>query len=127
MAKKKTARYAVVETGGRQERVSEGDVLRVDRRETARGQTVEAGRVLLVAGAGEVRIGRPEVPGARVLAEVLGETKGKKLRVFKMKRRKGSQRMLGHRQQYTRLRITGIEMKKETESTPKKPRKKKST
>jgi len=104
--------YAVIEIGGGQRKVSPGDTIRVNRLasiEAEKGTEVALSRVLMVSDGGTVRIGSPLVEGAVVKATVLGEIKGKKVLVFKKKRRKQYRRTRGHRQQYTTLRIEGIE------------------
>ncbi len=100
--------YAVVKTGGKQYKVSEGDLLKVEKLEGAVGDTVELGEVLMVGGE-EVRIGTPLLPGAKVKARILEQDKDKKILVFRSKRRKNYRKKYGHRQPITRLKITGIE------------------
>lgn len=101
--------YAIVEDSGAQLRVEKGQELQIDCRDAATGTTVTFDRVLLVADEKGVRIGRPVVEGAKVTAEVLGESKGPKLEVFKLRRRKNSRRHTGHRQGYLTVRVTAIE------------------
>ncbi len=100
--------YAVIETGGKQYRVSEGDSLRVESLDAEQGDSIELDRVLLVADGKDVKIGKPTVDGARVTATVESHGRGKKIDVVKFKRRKGYLRRQGHRQNYTELKITGI-------------------
>jgi len=100
--------YAVVKTGGKQYKVSEGDILKVEKLEGAVGDAIELGEVLMVGGE-EVRIGTPLLPGAKVKAQIVQQDKDKKILVFKSKRRKGYRKKYGHRQPITRLKITGIE------------------
>jgi len=102
--------YAVIEDSGQQFRVCEGDVLNIDLRELAEdAKEIELDRVLLVSGDGNVSVGTPFVEGAKVVAEVIsGEAKGPKIHVYHWRRRKGSQRKIGHRQKYIRVRITRI-------------------
>jgi len=103
--------YAIIEDSGTQIRVAEGDVLELDLRDAEEGSTLTFDRVLLVGDAEAGRdatLGRPYVDGASVSAEVLGEVKGEKIDVIKFKRRKGYRRKIGHRQRYTRVRVTGI-------------------
>jgi large subunit ribosomal protein L21 len=102
--------YAIIEDSGTQLRVEQGQTLEVDLREAAKGETVTFDRVLLVADEKGVRIGKPLVEGAKVTAEVLGQTKGPKLEVVKLRRRKSSRRHTGHRQGYLRVRVTAIEV-----------------
>ena len=100
--------YAVVRTGGKQYRVSPGDLVEVERFPAERGATVELGEVLLTSAGGAVRIGTPIVAGARVTAKVVEQARGKKILVFKKKRRKNYRRRRGHRQHTTTLRVTEI-------------------
>jgi len=100
--------YAIIRTGGLQYRVSEGETLRVPRLSGEVGQKVTLDEVLAVSNAGKLTVGRPLVEGASVSAELLGHGQGKKVIVFKKKRRKGYQVKKGHRQGYTELRVTGI-------------------
>ena len=105
------ASYAIVETGGKQYRVQVGDVLRVEKLEAEEGAEVVLDRVLMVRDGG-VRLGAPYVQGASVKARVLRHGRGRKIIVFKMKRRKNYRRKRGHRQPFTELRIMGIEAPK---------------
>jgi len=102
--------YAVIEDGGRQFRVCEGDVLNVDLRDAWEDVTeVEFGRVLLLSGEGKVKVGTPMVKGAKVVAEVVeAVAKGPKLYVQHWRPRKASRRKAGHRQKFTKVRITKI-------------------
>ena len=101
--------YAVVATGGKQYRVSVGASFRVEKLSHNIGDVVEIPRVLLLANnEGEVQAGNPLVEGATVKAEILGHGRDKKIRVFKMKRRKKYRRTHGHRQAFTELRVTEI-------------------
>jgi large subunit ribosomal protein L21 len=101
--------YAIIEDSGTQFRVEEGQTLEIDLREAAEGAKVTFDRVLLVADEKGVRIGKPLVEGAKVTAEVLGEMKGPKLEIVKVRRRKSSRRHTGHRQKYLKVRVTAIE------------------
>jgi len=101
--------YAIIEDSGTQFRVEEGQILKIDLREAAEGAKVTFDRVLLVADEKGVRIGKPLVEGAKVTAEVLGEMKGPKLEIVKVRRRKSSRRHTGHRQKYLKVRVTAIE------------------
>jgi len=101
--------FAVFESGGKQHRVQEGDVVRLERLAAEPGTAVEFDRVLMVGNADAgVTVGRPFVDGGRVTAEVLEHGRGDRIRVMKFKRRKDYQRKHGHRQYYTAVRITGI-------------------
>jgi large subunit ribosomal protein L21 len=102
--------YAVIRTGGKQYRVAEGDTIKVEKLDAEVGGTLDLGEVLMVGGANgeEARVGAPLVDGARVTAEVVEQTRGPKIIVFKKKRRKNYQRKKGHRQDLTVLRIREI-------------------
>ena len=99
--------YAVIKTGGKQYRVSEGDRLRVEKIDGQKGDKVELAEVLMLGGE-RVAIGSPMVAGATVSAEIIAQGLGKKIIVFKMRRRKRYRRKNGHRQPFTELRVTGI-------------------
>ncbi len=101
-------RNAVVRIKDVQFRVHENDLIKVPRLEDEVGSQIELDEVLLLGG-DEIRVGSPTVEGARVRAEVVEHGRDKKIVVFKMKRRKNYRRKHGHRQQFTHLRITGIE------------------
>ncbi len=100
--------YAIIRTGGKQYQVAQGDQLRVEKLTGNVGDTVELEDVLLVVDGEELKVGQPVVAGAKVTATILAQGKAKKVLVFKKKRRKGYQVKRGHRQQYTALRIDGI-------------------
>jgi large subunit ribosomal protein L21 len=100
--------FAIVQAGGRQERVQPGAVVVVDKLVAEPGATVTFDKVLLVEDSGNVTAGTPFVKGASVTGVVLGQSKGKKIVVFKMKRRKGYRRTKGHRTQQTRVRVDSI-------------------
>jgi len=102
--------YAVIEDSGQQFRVSEGDVIDVDLRELAEdAKELEFGRVLLVSGDNNVKVGTPLVDGAKVLAEIVNaEAKGEKVEIVRFRRRKSSRRHTGHRQKYIQVRVTKI-------------------
>jgi large subunit ribosomal protein L21 len=100
--------YAVIKTGGKQYKVSEGDTLKIEKIAGEIGETVELSEVLMVGGE-EVKIGIPLLPGAKVTARIVEQGKDKKVLVFKSKRRQGYRKTYGHRQTITRLKITGIE------------------
>lgn len=99
--------YAIIKTGGKQYRVSEGDTIRVEKIQGEVGSSVELDEVLMVGGEA-VSVGTPLVSGAKVTAEIVAQDRAKKIIVFKMKRRKNYRRKQGHRQPYTELRITGV-------------------
>lgn len=99
--------YAVIESGGKQHRVAEGESLKLEKIEAATGDTVEFDRVLMVGG-DDIRVGTPLVEGAKVTAEVVDHGRHKKIRIVKFNRRKHHRKETGHRQWYTEVRITGI-------------------
>ena len=99
--------YAVIKTGGKQYRVTQGEKLRVEKLPGNPGDKVTFAEVLLVGG-DSPKIGQPLVKGASVTAEIVGQDRGKKIIVFKLRRRKNYRRKQGHRQPYTELKITGI-------------------
>ena len=100
--------YAVIQTGGKQYKVAQNDVIIVEKLPGASGDTVEFGEVLMVADGAKRAVGAPLVAGALVTATVLDQGKGDKIIVFKKKRRKNYRRKNGHRQFQTVLRISGI-------------------
>ncbi|BCA56228.1 50S ribosomal subunit protein L21 [Nitrospira sp. KM1] len=100
--------YAIVETGGKQYRVENGTVVRVESLPGDVGGTVELNQVRLVQGTGGLVIGQPLVQGARVTAEIVNQGRTRSIMVFKKQRRKNYRRTKGHRQGFTQLRITGI-------------------
>ncbi len=100
--------YAIFETGGKQYRVSPGDVLEVELLAGDRAESVQFDRVLMVGGEGAPRLGQPTVRGAVVHASVLGRIRAPKVLVFKKKLRKGYKRLNGHRQDFHRVRIDSI-------------------
>lgn len=99
--------YAVIKTGGKQYRVSEGDKLRVEKIVGSVGDKIELSEVLFLGGE-KVVVGKPTVAGAKVSAEIVAQDRAKKIIVFKMRRRKNYRRKRGHRQHYTELKITGV-------------------
>lgn len=102
--------YAVFETGGKQYRVKAGDTVEIERLTTESGQPVSFDRVLLVNNDGQVSVGTPTVAGATIAADVLEHKRGPKLVAWKMKRRKGYHRKVGHRQELTVVRIKEIKV-----------------
>jgi len=100
--------YAVIRTGGKQYRVSPGDVLRVERLGGDVGAAVEFGEVLLTGGETGVRVGTPTVEGVTVRGEIVQHLKDRKILVYKKKRRKNYRRRQGHRQLLTAVRVTEI-------------------
>ncbi|MEG1849056.1 MAG: 50S ribosomal protein L21 [Oscillospiraceae bacterium] len=100
--------YAVFITGGKQYRVSEGDVIFVEKLTAEAEQTIEFDQVLAVGKEDGVVVGAPVVEGAKVVAKVLKNGKGKKITVFTYRAKKSSKRKMGHRQPFTKLEITAV-------------------
>ena len=101
--------FAVFESGGKQHRVVEGEVVRLERLDGEPGESIVFDRVLMIAEGDEVAIGEPLVEGGRVTGEVVDQGRGRKIRVIKFKRRKNYLRKKGHRQAFTDVRITAID------------------
>jgi large subunit ribosomal protein L21 len=101
--------YAIVKTGGKQYRVEEGQILRVERLLAHAGESVTLEDVLFLAGDGEARVGAPRVAGASVVGKVLEHGRGQKIRVFHYKKRKHNRKTRGHRQDFTSLQIEKIQ------------------
>lgn len=100
--------YAVIESGGKQHRVKEGETLKLEKIEVPTGESVEFDKVLLVGEGDSVKVGAPYVEGGKVTAEVLSQGRHKKVKIVKFRRRKHSMKQAGHRQWYTEVKITGI-------------------
>ncbi|MEG0570180.1 MAG: 50S ribosomal protein L21 [Oscillospiraceae bacterium] len=100
--------YAIIETGGKQYQVSEGDVVFIEKLEVADNETINFDKVIALSNENGLMVGAPYVDGAEVKATVLKTGKGKKITVFTYKPKKGSSRKLGHRQPYTKVRIESI-------------------
>lgn len=101
--------YAVIKTGGKQYRVSTGDVLSIEKLEGEPGAELTFTEVLAATRGGSLQVGTPTLNGARVTAKVVKQGRGKKILVFKKKRRKNYRRRQGHRQYLTTVQVTGIE------------------
>ncbi len=101
--------YAVIETGGKQYKVQEGDVLNVEKLSANEGETVEVEKVLAVVKDGEMVVGRPLVEGAKAVLKVLEHKKDKKIIIFKYKAKKKYRKTQGHRQPYTQVVVEKIE------------------
>ena len=101
-------KHAVIETGGKQYRVAEGDIIFVEKLDVADGEAITFDKVLAVLGEGESKFGTPVVEGATVSATVVKSGKSKKVRIFKMKPKKNYRRTQGHRQPYTKVQIGTI-------------------
>jgi len=100
--------YAVITTGGKQYKVSPGDVVRVETLDAKKGDNIELKDVFMIADGDKVLIGKPKLESARVTAEVMGDGRGEKLLIFKHRRRKGYRRTNGHRQNYTAIKVKEI-------------------
>ena len=100
--------YAIIESGGKQRRVTPGALVALERIEGEAGSQVEFSNVLLVADGDQLTVGSPYVQGARVMSEIVRQGRGPKITVFKFKRRKRYRRTQGHRQAQTTVRITEI-------------------
>jgi len=101
--------YAIVETGGKQYRVTQGDTFRVEKLPAERGATVELDRVLMITGDAGVQVGTPLLEGAVVRCTVMEQDRGKKIFAFRYKAKKNVRVKRGHRQYYTALRVDSIE------------------
>jgi large subunit ribosomal protein L21 len=100
--------YAVIKTGGKQYRVSEGDKLRVEKLPAELGSPVALDQVMMVVDGDDVKLGSPYIEGVQVTATVQAHGRHKKIKVIKFRRRKNYHKQMGHRQHYTELEITGI-------------------
>ncbi len=100
--------YAIIKTGGKQYRVAPDDTIEIERLPGNAGDTVELTEVLMIAGDGDIEVGTPLVEGASVSAELVAQTRGDKIIIFKKRRRKHYRRRQGHRQDLTLLKVTAI-------------------
>ncbi|CBL43900.1 50S ribosomal protein L21 [gamma proteobacterium HdN1] len=100
--------YAVIQSGGKQYRVAEGALLKLELIEAEPGSTIEFDKVLMVANGESVQVGAPLVAGSKVSAEVVGHGRHDKVKIVKFRRRKHHRKQMGHRQWYTQVKITGI-------------------
>ena len=100
--------YAVIETGGKQYRVEQGQRIKVEKLNADEGATVDLDKVLLVADGEDIKVGAPYLAGGKVTATVASHGRGKKVQIIKFRRRKHHAKKQGHRQAYTELEITGI-------------------
>lgn len=101
--------YAIIETGGKQYKVSEDDIIKIEKIEGKAGEKIELKDVLMVCDENDVNIGNPKLKDAKVTGEIFEHGKGSKVIVFKHKRRKNYRRKQGHRQEFTNIKITGIQ------------------
>ena len=102
--------HAVIKTGGKQYRVKEGDVLRVEKLGLEPGSVVELNEVLMLSNGKDIKIGAPFLKGALVTAEVMSNGRAKKVRIIKFRRRKHSMTQMGHRQSYSEIKIKKIKV-----------------
>ena len=100
--------YAVIETGGKQYRVTEGQSIKVEKLDGEAGSNIDLDKVLMVADGENIKVGAPYVQGGKVTATIKSHGRGKKIHIIKFRRRKHYQKEQGHRQHYTELQITGI-------------------
>lgn len=100
--------YAVIETGGKQYRVSEGDTIFVEKLEGENGDSVKLDKVLLVSNSGDIKVGSPYLEGGSVEASIEKQGKSKKITIFKYKSKKDYRKKQGHRQPFTKLKIEKI-------------------
>ena len=101
--------YAIIKTGGKQYKVSEGDVLKVEKLEAEQDAEVVFDEVLAIVNDGEVTVGKPTVAGAKVTGTVVAQGKAPKILVFKYKAKANERKRMGHRQPYTEVKISGIQ------------------
>ena len=100
--------YAVFATGGKQYRAATGDILEIEKLDAEKGATVELDRVLMVGEGEDVKVGSPYLEGGKVTVTIVAHGRGEKIRILKFKRRKHHMKRMGHRQDFTRIEITGI-------------------
>ncbi len=112
--------YAIIETGGKQYRVQEGDVITVEKLDVNAGDTVELDKVLVLSDDNGLKVGTPYVEGAKVIAEAVENGKGKKVIIFKYKAKKDYRKKQGHRQPYTMIEIKSLGGKATAKAAPKK-------
>ena len=103
-----SSEYAIIKAAGGQVKAVVGDVLRLDKLIGDPGAEVTFPHVLLLAAGADVEVGKPDVAGAKVIGQIVRHAQGKKLRIYRYKKKKGYQRTLGHRSDYTFVRVTGI-------------------
>ena len=100
--------YAVISTGGKQYKLAQGDVCRIEKLDAEEGASVEIDKVLMIADGDDINIGTPFVDGGKVTATIKSHGRAKKVEIMKFRRRKHHQKRTGHRQYYTEIEVTGI-------------------
>ena len=100
--------YAVISTGGKQYKLAQGDVCRIEKLDAEEGASVEIDKVLMIADGDNINIGTPFIDGGKVTATVKSHGRAKKVEIMKFRRRKHHQKRTGHRQYYTEIEVTGI-------------------
>lgn len=100
--------YAVIKTGGKQYKVSDGSILKVEKLGLDEGSSVEFDKVLMIADGDDVKVGAPYLDGGKVTATVVTVGRHKKIKIVKFRRRKHHRKQMGHRQHFTQVKITGI-------------------
>lgn len=100
--------YAVFQSGGKQHRVSEGQIVRLEKLEVATGESIEFDEVLMIANNDDIKIGVPFVSGGKIKAEIVAHGRGEKVKIVKFRRRKHYRKQKNHRQSFTDVKITGI-------------------
>ncbi len=100
--------YAIIEAGGKQYKVEKDKIIDIDKIRKEKGKEIELGKVLMIKNNNKISMGNPYIKEAKVIAEVIGHIKGDKIIVFKKKRRKRYKKTIGHRKNYTRVRIKNI-------------------
>ena len=100
--------YAVISTGGKQYKLAQGDVCRIEKLDAEEGDSVEIDKVLMIADGDNINIGTPFVDGGKITATVKSHGRAKKVEIMKFRRRKHHQKRTGHRQYYTEIEVTGI-------------------
>jgi len=103
--------YAVIKTGGKQYKVTAGDIVKVEKLDVNEGKSIKISDVLMVADGDDVTVGNPYIKGAKVTAKVESHGRGPKIKIVKFRRRKHNRKQMGHRQAYTALSITDIATK----------------
>jgi len=100
--------YAVISTGGKQYKLAQGDVCRIEKLDAEEGASVDLDKVLMIADGDDINIGAPYVDGGKVTATIKSHGRAKKVEIMKFRRRKHHQKRTGHRQYYTEIEVTGI-------------------